>query len=185
MTTEPPRRIGARGPVSAETDATPEARDQPAWLTRGVRGIGVASLLSDLGHEVPTSLLPSLLTSTLHAPASALGVIEGVADGLAGAANFAGGAPADDPARRRSIAVGGYASTAVPPARSAPLAARGKSGSSAPAPGPPAGYAFPPATRCSPTWSPPPPTAAPTASTARWTTSARSAAHCSPSRSSG
>jgi MFS family permease len=40
-------------------------------------------------------------------------VIEGVADGLAGAANFAGGAPADDPARRRSIAVGGYASTAV------------------------------------------------------------------------
>ncbi|MFI5039693.1 MAG: MFS transporter [Solirubrobacterales bacterium] len=73
----------------------------------------VASLLSDLGHEVPTSLLLSLLTSTLYAPASALAVIEGVADGLAGAANFAGGAPADDPARRRSIAVGGYASTAV------------------------------------------------------------------------
>jgi MFS family permease len=99
--------------VSAETDTTPEAHDQPAWLTPGVRGIGIASLLSDLGHEVPTALLPSLLTSTLHAPASALGVIEGIADGLAGAANFAGGAPADDPARRRSIAVGGYASTAV------------------------------------------------------------------------
>ena len=99
--------------VSAETDTTPEARDQPAWLTPGVRGIGIASLLSDLGHEVPTALLPSLLTSTLHAPASALGVIEGIADDLAGAANFAGGAPADDPARRRSIAVGGYATTAV------------------------------------------------------------------------
>ena len=82
--------------VSAETDTTPEAHDQPAWLTPGVRGIGIASLLSDLGHEVPTSLLPSLLTNTLHAPASALGVIEGVADGLAGAANFAGGAPAPD-----------------------------------------------------------------------------------------
>jgi MFS family permease len=99
--------------VSAETDTTPEARDQPAWLTPGARGIGIASLLSDLGHEVPTALLPSLLTSTLHAPASALGVIEGIADGLAGAANFAGGGPADDPARRRSIAVGGYATTAV------------------------------------------------------------------------
>jgi hypothetical protein len=43
------------------------------WLTRGVRGVGAASLLSDLGHEDPTALLPSLLTSTLGAPASALG----------------------------------------------------------------------------------------------------------------
>lgn len=96
-----------RDPAVTTTDSP------PGWLTPGVRGIGIASLLSDLGHEVPTSLLPSLLTSTLHAPASALGLIEGVADGLAGAANFAGGPPADDPARRRSIAVGGYATTAV------------------------------------------------------------------------
>jgi len=43
------------------------------WLTPGVRGIGAASLLADIGHEVPTSLLPSLLTSTLGAPAAALG----------------------------------------------------------------------------------------------------------------
>jgi hypothetical protein len=53
-------------------------------LTPGVRGIGAASLLSDLGHEIPTSLLPSLLTSTLGAPASALGLIEGISDGAAG-----------------------------------------------------------------------------------------------------
>jgi MFS family permease len=83
------------------------------WLTRGVGGIGTASLLSDLGHEVPTALLPSLLTTTLGAPASALGLIEGVADGLAGAARLAGGALADDPARRRVAAVGGYTTTAV------------------------------------------------------------------------
>jgi MFS family permease len=83
------------------------------WFTPGVRGIGAASLLSDLGHEVPTALLPSLLTSTLGAPASALGIIEGVADACAGIARFAGGALADDPSRRRSVAVGGYASTAV------------------------------------------------------------------------
>jgi len=83
------------------------------WLTPGVRGIGAASLLADIGHEVPTSLLPSLLTSTLGAPAAALGIIEGVSDGLAGAARFAGGALADDPQRRRATAVGGYASTAV------------------------------------------------------------------------
>ena len=83
------------------------------WLTPGVKGIGAASLLSDLGHEIPTALLPSFLTSTLGAPAAALGLIEGVADGLAGAAKFAGGPLADDPQRRRNTAVGGYAATAV------------------------------------------------------------------------
>lgn len=87
--------------------------DDAGWSTPGVRGIGAASLLSDLGHEIPTALLPSLLTSTLGAPASALGLIEGISDGAAGIARFAGGALADDPHRRRATAVGGYASTAV------------------------------------------------------------------------
>jgi MFS family permease len=102
-----------RGPGStpsgrADGDAVPER-----WLTPGVRGIGAASLFADLGHEVPTALLPSLLTSTLGAPAAALGAIEGISDGLAGAARFAGGALADEPQRRHATAVGGYASTAV------------------------------------------------------------------------
>ena len=83
------------------------------WFTPGVRGIGLASLLSDLGHEVPTSLLPRFVTSTLGGSAAALGIIEGVADGLAGVARLAGGALADDPDRRRATAVGGYATTAV------------------------------------------------------------------------
>jgi MFS family permease len=78
-----------------------------------VAGIGCASLLADVGHEVPTALLPSLLTSTLGAPASALGLIEGVSDGLAGLARFGGGALADDPSRRRAVAIGGYTTTAV------------------------------------------------------------------------
>lgn len=90
-----------------------EAHAPTTWLTPGVRGIGTASLLSDLGHEVPTALLPSFLTATLGAPASALGLIEGISDGLAGAARLAGGALADDPHRRRATAVGGYAATAV------------------------------------------------------------------------
>jgi MFS family permease len=83
------------------------------WLTAPVAGIGTASLLSDLGHEVPTSLLPSFLTSTLGAPAAALGLIEGIADGGAGIAKLVGGGLADDPARRRTVAVGGYTVTAV------------------------------------------------------------------------
>ncbi|MGI8533386.1 MAG: MFS transporter [Candidatus Limnocylindrales bacterium] len=85
----------------------------PPWLTRGVRGIGLASLLSDFGHEIPTALLPSLLTSVLGAPAAAFGLIEGVAGAMSGVAKIAGGALADDPARHRSIAVGGYTLTAI------------------------------------------------------------------------
>jgi len=42
-------------------------------------------------------MLPTFLTSTLGAPASALGLIEGVSDGLAGAARFGGGALASAP----------------------------------------------------------------------------------------
>jgi len=98
----------------AEIAAAGEAASSDRrWLTPGVVGIGTASLLADVGHEVPTALLPSLLTSTLGAPAAALGIIEGVSDGLAGAARLAGGALADDPGRRRAVAVGGYTSTAI------------------------------------------------------------------------
>jgi MFS family permease len=89
------------------------AREAGGWMTPGVRGIGAASLLADVSHEIPTALLPSFLTSTLGAPASALGLIEGISDGLAGAAKLGGGALADDPGRRRRAAIGGYASTAV------------------------------------------------------------------------
>jgi MFS family permease len=83
------------------------------WLGPGVVGIGTASFLADVGHEIPTALLPNLLTATLGAPAAALGLIEGVADGLAGTARLAGGAIADDPQRRRAQAVAGYTTTAV------------------------------------------------------------------------
>jgi MFS family permease len=107
-------------------DAVPERVDEAAtteWLTPGVKGIGGASLLADVGHEIPTSLLPSLVTSTLGAPASALGLIEGVSDALAGAARFGGGALSDEPDRRRNLAVGGYTATAVLSAAIAPATA--------------------------------------------------------------
>jgi MFS family permease len=89
------------------------ARADERWLNRGVFGIGAASLLADLGYEIPTALLPSFLTSTLGAPAAALGLIEGIADGLGGGARLVGGALADDPQSRRTTAVGGYTATAV------------------------------------------------------------------------
>jgi predicted MFS family arabinose efflux permease len=89
------------------TDPTTDATER--WLGPGVAGIGTASFLADVGHEIPTALLPGLLTATLGVPAAALGLIEGIADGLAGTARLVGGALADDPRRRRVLAVGGYA----------------------------------------------------------------------------
>jgi hypothetical protein len=82
-------------------------------FSRGVAGIGFSRFLADLGHEIPTALLPSLPTVTLHVPASALGLIEGISDAAAGVGRLAGGALADDPGRRRRVAVGGYATMAV------------------------------------------------------------------------
>jgi hypothetical protein len=96
-------------------DTEPGEAASARWFSRGVAGIGASkfSFLADLGHEIPTALLPSLLTVTLHAPASALGLIEGISDAAAGVARLAGGALADDPGRRRRVAVGGYTTTAV------------------------------------------------------------------------
>jgi MFS family permease len=92
-------------------ESTPPENEQ--WFTRSVAAIGGASFFADLGYEMPTSLLPSFLTSTLGAPAAALGLIEGIADGLGGVSRLAGGAIADDPSRRRKTAVGGYTVTAI------------------------------------------------------------------------
>ncbi len=75
--------------------------------------MGLASFGSDAGHEVTTSLLPTFLSSTLHAGPAALGVIEGVSDGLVGLSKLAGGPLSNDPARRARIASGGYLVTAV------------------------------------------------------------------------
>lgn len=82
------------------------------WLSRGVVGIGLASLFSDWGHEAATSILPAFLAS-LGAPAVALGVIEGISDGLSSFAKLAGGWVADHPSWRRPTGIVGYLTTAV------------------------------------------------------------------------
>jgi MFS family permease len=82
------------------------------WLTRGVLGVGLASLFSDWGHEAATSILPAFLAS-LGAPAVALGVIEGVADGLSSFAKLAGGFIADHPRWRKPTGIVGYFATAI------------------------------------------------------------------------
>src|SRR5271154_6422609 len=88
------------------------ARQPGRWLTPGVLGIGLASLLSDWGHEAATAILPAFLAS-MGAPAYALGVIEGVSDGLSSFAKLAGGWIADRPHLRKPVGVAGYFATAI------------------------------------------------------------------------
>ncbi len=94
------------------TEPGPESADA-TWLSRGVVGVGAASLCSDAGHEMVTSLLPTFLASTLHSGPAALGAIDGVADALTGISKLAGGPLANDPSRRGRLASGGYLGTAV------------------------------------------------------------------------
>ncbi len=92
---------------SASLSSTPKR-----WLTRGVMGIGLASLFSDWGHEAATSILPAFLAS-LGAPAFALGVIEGVSDGFSSFAKLAGGWIADRPKWRKPTGILGYTATGL------------------------------------------------------------------------
>lgn len=96
-------------PLPAETATEPAE----GWLSPGVVSVGAASLFSDLGHEMTTSVLPTFVTSTLHSGPGALGVIEGVADALVGAAKLAGGPLASEPAGRARLVRGGYLGTAL------------------------------------------------------------------------
>jgi MFS family permease len=100
--------------VSPDPQSGRQVPGQPSarWLTRGVFGIGVSSLFSDLGHEAATSVLPVLLAA-MGAPAFALGLIEGIADGLSSFAKLAGGWMADRPRWRKVIAGGGYLITGL------------------------------------------------------------------------
>jgi MFS family permease len=82
------------------------------WLTRSVFGFGLASLLSDAGHEAATATLPAFLV-TLGAAPAALGLIEGLADGLASFSKLLGGWLADEPRRRKPITIAGYLTTGL------------------------------------------------------------------------
>ena len=111
----PRRRFELRSIHGAERKGRRQARqiDRRRWLTRGVGSVGLASFFSDFGHEITTSLLPSFITVTLRSSAAALGVIEGISDGLTGLATLFAGPLANDEHRRLRMASGGYLMTAA------------------------------------------------------------------------
>jgi MFS family permease len=86
--------------------------DRRGWLNRTVAAFGLTSLLSDLGHEMATAVLPLQLIR-LGLGATALGAIEGIADAASGLAKLAGGVAGQRIARKKPWAAAGYAVTAI------------------------------------------------------------------------
>jgi len=71
----------------------------------------LASLFSDVSHEMATTAMPVLLAS-IGANSALLGLIEGLADGAASFAKLASGLYSDRLHRRKPLAVAGYLVTA-------------------------------------------------------------------------
>jgi len=84
---------------------------KPRWLNSTVLGIGLASLCSDVGHEMAAAAMPALLAS-VGASSAVLGLIEGVADGLSSFAKLLSGLHSDRLSRRKPLAFAGYFVTA-------------------------------------------------------------------------
>jgi len=95
--------------LTSSLEIEQEALTQPrtGWLNRNVVGMGVTSLLSDVGHEMVTALLPGFL-ALLGVQAAALGAIEGIADSTSSFVRLGGGWLSDRFGHRKAMVVGGY-----------------------------------------------------------------------------
>lgn len=78
------------------------------WLNKNIFGMGLASLFGDWCYEMVSAILPAFLSSVLGAPAFALGIIEGVADGISTIFEVFGGWYSDKIGKRKGIVAIGY-----------------------------------------------------------------------------
>jgi MFS family permease len=83
---------------------------QTAVFNRNVVTMSFVSLLSDVGHEMVTALLPGFL-AVLGLSAVTLGAVEGIADSLSSFVKLGGGWLADRVSLRKPQAVSGYVIT--------------------------------------------------------------------------
>ncbi len=78
-------------------------------MGRNVVALGVVSFLTDLSTEMIYPLLPVFLATTLGASAATLGLIEGLAESVAGLLKFFSGWWSDRRANRKPLVLAGYA----------------------------------------------------------------------------
>jgi MFS family permease len=82
-------------------------------LSRSTIIIGFVSFLSDISGEMIYPILPIFLTETLGAPATVVGLIEGIAIGTSNAIGGLSGWISDRLGRRKPVAFAGYLLTAL------------------------------------------------------------------------
>jgi len=85
---------------------------RPAWLSRNVAVLSLVSLAQDAASELLYPLLPLLLTVVLGAPAVAVGLTEGVAQGSAALTQYLAGKYSDR-IGRKPLVTSGYGLAAV------------------------------------------------------------------------
>ena len=76
------------------------------WLTRNVKVLSAVSLAQDAASEMLYPLMPILLTSILGAPAALVGIIEGIAEGVAALVKYVSGRTSDRVGRKPAVATG-------------------------------------------------------------------------------
>ena len=76
------------------------------WLTHNVKVLSGVSLAQDAASELMYPLLPILLTTTLGAPVAVVGLVEGVAEGVAAAMKYLSGRWSDRYGRKPSVMAG-------------------------------------------------------------------------------
>ena len=76
------------------------------WLTRNVKVLSAVSLAQDTASELMYPLIPILLTTSLGAPAAVVGLVEGVAEGVAAAMKYLSGRWSDRFGRKPAVTAG-------------------------------------------------------------------------------
>lgn len=89
------------------------SRERIAGVNRNVFLLGVVSFLADTAGELVYPLIPLFITVTLGAPASVLGLIEGVAESVASLLRVVSGWIADRVGRSKPLVALGYGLAAL------------------------------------------------------------------------
>lgn len=84
-----------------------------AGITRPVWILSLVSFFADFSGEMVYPIIPLFITGTLAAPALAVGVVEGVAEGTANLTKLFSGRWSDTAGKRKPFVVGGYALAAA------------------------------------------------------------------------
>jgi MFS family permease len=110
--TEPPTHRHTTDTVAASPHR-PVAQSFFTGISSSAIIIGFVSLFSDISGEMIYPILPLFLTGTLNAPATVVGLVEGISVGVGNAVGGFSGWISDRIGRRKPVAFFGYALTAA------------------------------------------------------------------------